>query len=52
MPKLDISFKQTSKDMKLYAAVIAEEEKSDFVKRALEFYIKCLSEGGCYANPE
>jgi len=42
MPKLDVSFKQTSKDMKLYSKVIAEEEKSDFVKRAIEFYIEFL----------
>jgi hypothetical protein len=42
MPKLDISFKQTSKDMKLFAKVISEEEKSDFVKKALEFYIRYL----------
>jgi hypothetical protein len=42
MPKLDISFKQTSKDMKLYARVVSQEEKSDFVKRAIEFYIKFL----------
>ncbi|WP_443662430.1 hypothetical protein [Clostridium sp.] len=51
MPKLDISFKQTSKDMKLYAKVIAEEEKSVFVKMAIEFYIKHL-EGGYNAKPE
>jgi len=45
MPKVDVSFKQTSKDMKLFSAVIAEEEKSDFVKRAIEFYIKYLDGG-------
>jgi len=42
MPKIEVSFKQKSKDMKLYTAVIAEEEKSDFVKKAIEFYIKHL----------
>jgi hypothetical protein len=42
MPTLDVSFKQTSKDMKMYALVKAEEEKSDFVKKALEFYINYL----------
>ncbi|MGK0466492.1 hypothetical protein [Clostridium sp.] len=51
MPKLDISFKQTSKDMKLYSKVMAEEEKSDFVKRAIEIYIKYL-EGGCNAKSQ
>lgn len=45
MPKIEVSFKQTSKDMKMYSAVKAEEEKSDFVKKAIEFYIKYL-EGG------
>lgn len=42
MPKLDISFKQTSKDMRLYTIVMAQEEKSYFVKLAIEFYIKYL----------
>lgn len=42
MPKIDVSFKNTTKDMKLYAAVISQEEKSDFIKRALEFYIRHL----------
>ena len=42
MPKLDISFKSKSKDMRLYTTVLAEEEKSDFVKKALEFYINYL----------
>ena len=44
MPKIEVSFKSKSKDMKLYTTVIAEEEKSDFVKRALEYYIKFLEE--------
>ena len=51
MPKLDISFKQTSKDMKLYSTVKAEEEISDYVKKAIGFYIKYL-EGGCNAKSE
>ena len=42
MPKLDISFKQTSKDMKLYSKVMSEEERSVFVKKAIEFYINYL----------
>jgi len=42
MPKVEVSFKQTSKDMKLFAKVISEEEKSVFVKNALEFYIEYL----------
>lgn len=42
MPKIDVSFKQTTRDMKLYTTVIAKEEKSDFVKDAIEFYIDHL----------
>lgn len=42
MPKINVSFKQTSKDMQLYTEVISQEEKSEFVKRAIEFYIRHL----------
>ncbi|HIG0360368.1 hypothetical protein [Clostridium botulinum] len=42
MPKVDVSFKKTSRDMKLYLEVISKEEKSDFVKQAIEHYIKFL----------
>lgn len=42
MPKVDVSFKKTTRDMKLYLAVINKEEKSDFVKDALEHYLKYL----------
>lgn len=42
MPKVNVSFKQTSKDMKLYTTVKGQEEQSEFIKRALEFYIKYL----------
>ncbi|MPM74806.1 hypothetical protein SDC9_121795 [bioreactor metagenome] len=40
MPKIDVSFKQTSRDMKLYTKVMALEEKSEYMKNALEFYEK------------
>ncbi|MEY8001633.1 hypothetical protein AB8U03_15795 [Clostridium sp. Mt-5] len=40
--KVDVSFKQTTRDIKLYTAVMSQEEKSEFVKKALEFYIKHL----------
>lgn len=40
MPKIDVSFKQTSRDMKLYTNVMALEEKSEYMKNALEFYEK------------
>jgi len=50
VPKIDISFKQTTRDMKLYSKVMAEEEKSDFVKRAIDFYMKHLDQGGYNAK--
>lgn len=40
--KVDVSFKKTTRDVKLYATILAQEEKSDFVKKALEYYIKHL----------
>lgn len=42
MPKINVSFKQTSKDMKLYTFVKGQEEQSEFIKIALDFYIKHL----------
>lgn len=42
MPILGVSFKQTTRDMKLYTTVDSLEEKSDFVKDAIEFYLKHL----------
>lgn len=44
MPKVDVSFKKTSRDMKLYLAVSSKEEKSDFVKNAIEHYLKYLDQ--------
>lgn len=38
MPKQDISFKKTTRDMKLYLALMSHEEKSDYAKDAIEFY--------------
>lgn len=40
--KITVSFKNTTKDMKLFVTVNSQEEKSDFIKKALEYYIKCL----------
>ncbi|MCD2349015.1 MULTISPECIES: hypothetical protein [Clostridium] len=40
--RIYVSFKQTTRDMKLYTYVEGLEEKSDFVKDAIEFYIKHL----------
>jgi len=42
MPKIDVSFKKKARDMKLFTYVNVLDEKSDFVKDALEFYIRYL----------
>jgi hypothetical protein len=43
--KITVSFKNTTKDIKLYVIANSHEEKSDFVKRALDHYIKHLEKG-------
>lgn len=43
--KITVSFKNTTKDMKLFTKVNAQEEKSDFIKKALDYYIKHLEKG-------
>lgn len=45
MNKVTISFKNTTKDMKLLAYIKGQEEKSQFIKNAIEFYIEHLEEG-------
>lgn len=42
--RITVSFKQTTRDMKLYTTVNAMEEKSDFIKDAIEFYLEHLEE--------
>lgn len=42
MPKIPVSFKKTTRDMKLYTEVKSKEEQSEFVKDALEYYVKYL----------
>lgn len=46
MPKIEVSFKKTSRDQRLFNEVDSKEksEKSEFVKNALEFYINHLKE--------
>lgn len=39
MLKVDVSFKKTTRDMKLYKIVTDKEEKSDFVKDAIEYFV-------------
>ncbi|HEY5563915.1 MAG TPA: hypothetical protein VIK72_19540 [Clostridiaceae bacterium] len=43
MSKIVVSFKNTTKDQKIYAAIYAMEEKSAFIKEACEFYLKYIS---------
>jgi len=38
--RITVSFKQTTKDVRLFNLVNAMEEKSDFIKDAIEFYLK------------
>lgn len=42
MLRITVSFKQTTRDIKLYTTVNAMEEKSDFIKDAIDFYLKYL----------
>lgn len=42
MPTINISFKQTTRDMRLFTTIKSYEERSDFVKDAVEFYLKNL----------
>ncbi len=44
--KITVSFKNTTRDMKLFTKVNVQEEKSDFIKKALEYYIKHLDKVG------
>lgn len=39
---IQVSFKKTTRDVKIYSYVNSLEEMSDFVKDAVEFYIKHL----------
>lgn len=45
MKKITISFKNTTKDIKLLDCIKEQEEKSQFIKDAIEYYIK-QSENG------
>lgn len=46
MSKLNVSFKNTTKDMKLLSYISVQEEKSQFIKDCIEFYLDYL-ENGC-----
>lgn len=40
MLRITVSFKQTTRDLKLYTAIKSQEEQSEFIKKAVEFYLK------------
>ncbi|MFA6867561.1 MAG: hypothetical protein WCR54_08635 [Clostridia bacterium] len=44
MPRMGVSFRETVRDLTLYNEVQSKEklEKSEFVKDAIEFYMKYL----------
>ena len=51
MPRVGVSFRETVRDLTLYNEVQSKEKllKSEFVKDAIEHYMKYLS-GGNYAK--
>ena len=52
MPKISVSFKNTTKDMKLYTHIMSLEEKSGFIKEAIEYYINNLDKKDSSNNIE
>jgi len=40
MTRITVSFKKTIRDLKLFKEVKNMEEQSDFIKDAIEFYLK------------
>lgn len=46
MKKITISFKNTTKDIKLLNCIKEQEEKSQFIKDAIEYYIKKFENEG------
>lgn len=40
MPKISLSFKENDRDMKLYADVMSQSSKSEFIKNAISFYLQ------------
>ena len=44
MMRITLSFKQTTRDTKIYKLINSQEEKSEYVKNAVEYYFKYLNE--------
>ncbi|MBE1303684.1 hypothetical protein G4W71_06530 [Clostridium botulinum] len=43
--RVQVSFKENERDLKLYDYVMTENDKSCFVKKAIECFLKCKSLG-------
>ena len=42
MLRINLSFKNTTRDIKLYTIINSKEEKSDFIKSCVEYYLKSV----------
>jgi len=40
LPTINVSFKNTKKELALYNLVKSKEEQSEFIKKTIEFYLK------------
>ena len=43
--KINLSFKNTDRDIRLYLRLQEERDKSNFIKTAIEFYLDHLEKG-------
>ncbi|NFC86231.1 hypothetical protein EXN13_00650 [Clostridium botulinum] len=43
--RVQVSFKENERDLKLYDYVMTESDKSCFVKKAIECFLKCKNLG-------
>ncbi|KIN80927.1 hypothetical protein [Clostridium botulinum] len=43
--RVQVSFKENERDLRLYDYVMTESDKSCFVKKAIECFLKCKSLG-------
>lgn len=41
--RLPVSFKENDRDMRLYSYIMNEDDKSCFIKKAIEFYINHIN---------
>ena len=50
MLRINLSFKNTTRDIKLYTVINSKEEKSDFIKSCVEYYLKSLEKNKAWTN--